>query len=1172
MKHIFLAKELDDRGLFMIKLRCSRLIRAGIVLILTLAGLSQASGATLTVCPTAEPGCNHTSVQAAVAAANAGDTIQVWPSTYTESGQFFINKDLTITGMGPGKEITVIQPVAGTGITSLGTGWWEIASGVTLNLSNLTLNGLASEEIANPGSGARLRTALYFSGSGRIDSVYLTNFGYTIPMSGGTLHLGWGILQNYKTTSNMELWVTNSVIDNFGGTAIQTDAGNESLTADGSPQYHSSVMIKNNILTCRGAPTETDKWLQYGVVNTGGASASVSGNNISGCYGVVNCADSPTYCGDSSAILVRSTWAKGTQIFADNNLIYDNYTGLYLDLYDYDRGPWDFTLNSLTSNDLDLYYVRDLTTLYPIYAINNWWGQDANPVSNGDVYLDGVGADEIDTTLWIAKYLDDPGKAYQRGFWPGGWWNWKVSTQNISNGSLNRTEDYVVDGLSVYFKGTPNAGYYIAGDTFTSVGECNGGGLVGSTWITGPIHDNSCVVSADFKPLKLAVDGVCGADNTQNLTNTPTNLCTAGIPSAVNGSGPWNWICNGTVGTDRTGAMDYCLANRASYNVTGLVGPGSGTGTISPSSTSVGYNGATSFTLTPTAGSVIDTVEGCGGSLNGNLWTTGLITEPCTVRVSFAATTTIITITNVIPSTSKMLGWPGVSFRVENAVSENDTVIVWDYFGGQAQVWCVAFVKQGFCQVPLGYAPGVHTLIATYYPSGSGQPISSAGINHLVVDAPMIYTDTLPIGVKGFPFMQWFPVRYGQSPYRFTLTGDSLPDGLSLSQDGTLAGIPTTVGNSNITLTVTDALGQTDTRDYLLQLVDTLAIATTSLPDGIVNAPYRMDLEKAGGGLVTWEVFTGTLPDGLLLDPIAGSLMGIPTNLGTSSPFTIRAYDSSQSAFHEYTLTVLEPDVSVTDGTNEVTGNVAVEDTNSTCLLNNEQTFVIDPANYGADPTQPPGTTLVNGLFGIGIQGCTPGQARLTVHLVYPEELPPGAQYWKYGKTADNPEDHWYILPGVIIEGNTITYTITDGGLGDSDLTANGSITDPGGAADPWSVPRVQTGSPVNITLPTNIAAPDTIAGCAAIAVYPLPPGLTFSCATGQLVLTGSPTTPGIYTFAITVTGNTSDTFTEFYRLEIQQGPPVPIPTLSEWAMILLVMGMIGLVGWRHRRQDALRA
>lgn len=73
----------------------------------------------------------------------------------------------------------------------------------------------------------------------------------------------------------------------------------------------------------------------------------------------------------------------------------------------------------------------------------------------------------------------------------------------------------------------------------------------------------------------------------------------------------------------------------------------------------------------------------------------------------------------------------------------------------------------------------------------------------------------------------------------------------------------------------------------------------------------------------------------------------------------------------------------------------------------------------------------------------------------YPTALPAGTQYWKYGKTPDDATPHWYTVPATI-EGNTATFTIVDGGVGDDDLTANGRISDPGGAgASATAVPAM---------------------------------------------------------------------------------------------------------------------
>ena len=52
-------------------------------------------------------------------------------------------------------------------------------------------------------------------------------------------------------------------------------------------------------------------------------------------------------------------------------------------------------------------------------------------------------------------------------------------------------------------------------------------------------------------------------------------------------------------------------------------------GAVSPSSVKVSQGQITSFQLTANTGFTINTVTGCGGVLDGNIYTTGKITENC---------------------------------------------------------------------------------------------------------------------------------------------------------------------------------------------------------------------------------------------------------------------------------------------------------------------------------------------------------------------------------------------------------------------------------------------------------------------------------------------------------------------------------------------------------------
>ena len=104
----------------------------------------------------------------------------------------------------------------------------------------------------------------------------------------------------------------------------------------------------------------------------------------------------------------------------------------------------------------------------------------------------------------------------------------------------------------------------------------------------------------------------------------------------------------------------------------------------------------------------------------------------------------------------------------------------------------------------------------------------------------------------------------------------------------------------------------------------------------------------------------------------------------------------------------------------------------------------------------PPGYSFPQGLASFVLDGCN-ASASVTITVSYPNALPPGTLYWKYGPTPDNATPHWYSIPATIA-GNTVTFTIPDGGLGDDDLAVNGIIVDAGGPGVPAQPAPAMTG------------------------------------------------------------------------------------------------------------------
>ena len=95
----------------------------------------------------------------------------------------------------------------------------------------------------------------------------------------------------------------------------------------------------------------------------------------------------------------------------------------------------------------------------------------------------------------------------------------------------------------------------------------------------------------------------------------------------------------------------------------------------------------------------------------------------------------------------------------------------------------------------------------------------------------------------------------------------------------------------------------------------------------------------------------------------------------------------------------------------------------------------------------PSGTDFNYGLFDFTITGLNPGDP---VTLYLPAGAAP-TKYYKYGPTPTDPVG-WYEFDfdgttGAVINGNEITLHFVDGDRGDDDLTANGTIVEPGGPA-----------------------------------------------------------------------------------------------------------------------------
>lgn len=83
----------------------------------------------------------------------------------------------------------------------------------------------------------------------------------------------------------------------------------------------------------------------------------------------------------------------------------------------------------------------------------------------------------------------------------------------------------------------------------------------------------------------------------------------------------------------------------------------------------------------------------------------------------------------------------------------------------------------------------------------------------------VIDTSSLPSGVVGQPYGPvTLTALQGTAPYTWSLHNSTLPSGLTLSPTGNITGTPTSGGNFNVRIRVTDDTGGTNDRVFMLQL------------------------------------------------------------------------------------------------------------------------------------------------------------------------------------------------------------------------------------------------------------------------------------------------------------------------------------------------------------------
>ena len=165
----------------------------------------------------------------------------------------------------------------------------------------------------------------------------------------------------------------------------------------------------------------------------------------------------------------------------------------------------------------------------------------------------------------------------------------------------------------------------------------------------------------------------------------------------------------------------------------------------------------------------------------------------------------------------------------------------------------------------------------------------------------------LPDATAGQAYSAGFTAEGGTPPYRWSAVA-GYAGGLSLSTVGVLSGTPGDPGEYTVHVQVADSARETATGGFSFRVgAPALAIATASLPNGTVGAPYSAGLSATGNsGAVNWSV--SGLPDGLSADA-GGAISGTPRAPG-SFQVAVRAADAAgRSATRTLALAIGLPSV-----------------------------------------------------------------------------------------------------------------------------------------------------------------------------------------------------------------------------------------------------------------------
>ena len=152
------------------------------------------------------------------------------------------------------------------------------------------------------------------------------------------------------------------------------------------------------------------------------------------------------------------------------------------------------------------------------------------------------------------------------------------------------------------------------------------------------------------------------------------------------------------------------------------------------------------------------------------------------------------------------------------------------------------------------------------------------------------------------------PSTYSGTIDKFSIN-PALPDGITIdSTTGVFTGVPTVLlPTTNFTITATNSGGST-TCIFTLKVIDVAPANLIYAPNPVVSSlgsNVSVYPNNSGGAITNYKI-NPSLPTGITLDTISGSITGIPTSLLPITNFTIIATNSGGSTPCTLTMTIID--------------------------------------------------------------------------------------------------------------------------------------------------------------------------------------------------------------------------------------------------------------------------